>query len=178
MHIRLVRPDEYEELGALTVAAYEVVQPGLGGYADSLRDVADRAQRSTVLVAVDESDLLGGVTYVSGPDDPYAEGLEEGQVGIRMLAVADAVQGRGVGRALTVACIERGRAAGARAVALHSTSTMTVAHELYSSLGFARRPEHDIFVDDGVHLMSFLLRLDAGTLGDRPGWRNRQAQGA
>ena len=39
-------------------------------------------------------ELLGGVTYVRGPDDPYSEELSEGQAGMRMLAVEPAEQQR------------------------------------------------------------------------------------
>ena len=56
--------------------------------------------------------VLGGVTYVPGPGSPFAEFTDPDAAGIRMLAVADDAQGRGVGEALGRACIDRARAAG------------------------------------------------------------------
>ena len=95
--IRLVRPDEYVALGDLTVAAYRTIPYSDAGsrttYFVQLRDVELRAATSCVLVAVTPAgELLGGVTYVGGPDDPYSEELREGEAGIRMLAVDPARQ--------------------------------------------------------------------------------------
>ena len=60
------------------MAAYHSIpaeMPHQAIYDHQLRDVARRAETSCVLVAVGEAgELLGGVTYVSGPDDPYSEG--------------------------------------------------------------------------------------------------------
>lgn len=162
MEIRPVAPAEYDELGTITVTAFETIEGAgdLGDYADVLRDVADRAEQAVVLVAVDdERELLGGVTYVDHPANPYAEDLADGEVGIRMLAVAPNAQGRGVGRALTEACVRRARAEGAARVSLHSTPWMVVAHRLYQSLGFVRTPERDVDVSPDLRLMAFVLDL-------------------
>ena len=159
LEIRPVRPDEYEALGALTVAAYE----GLGGmdlgdYAIELANVAERAALADVLVAVSEGRVLGGVTYVPAHDNPYAEDLAAGEVGIRMLAVDPSAQGLGVGRALMDAALDKARRAGVRGVALHSTPVMRSAHRLYESLGFRRAPARDLDLAD-VYLQSFVLEL-------------------
>jgi GNAT superfamily N-acetyltransferase len=162
LEIRQVRASEYELLGRLTVAAYQALDGGdLGSYAKELADVEARAAAAEVLVAVDDGALLGGVTFVAGPDNPYAEDLREGEVGIRMLAVDPAAQGRGVGRALSVACVDRARSVAAERVALHSTSWMVTAHRLYESLGFVRAPERDLRVSPELVLMSFILQLDS-----------------
>jgi len=156
-----VRPEEYEALGRLTVAAYEQLDGGeeLGEYATTLADVDHRARAAVVLVALEGGQLLGGITYVPGPANPYAEGLEPGEVGIRMLAVSPTAQGRGIGRALTLACVERARGDGATGVALHSTPWMTAAHHLYTSMGFRRAPQRDLSAGPRVELLSFVLDL-------------------
>ncbi len=185
MEIRPVRPSEYAALGALTVAAYRALEGGgdLGDYAETLADVPHRAAHTTVLVAVEGGAVLGGITFVPDPAGPYAEDLRDGEVGIRMLAVSPEAQGQGVCRALAVACIDLARRAGARHVALHSSPWMRAAHRLYESLGFRRVPERDLLVPPDVPLLSFVLDLPADIAAplpsvDRPGWRNRQAQGA
>ncbi|MFP3901376.1 MAG: GNAT family N-acetyltransferase [Acidimicrobiia bacterium] len=168
MEIREVLPDEHGALGELTVDAYADVHPAddLDDYATELRDVATRAAADLVLVAADGDELLGGVTYVAGPGSPSAEFGDADAAGIRMLAVAPGAQRRGVGGALTRACIDRARAAGRAQVVLHSTDAMTAAHRLYERLGFRRDPTMDQVVGDRLWLRGFRLRLDgAGSSG-------------
>jgi GNAT superfamily N-acetyltransferase len=174
--IRPVRPSEYEALGNLTVAAYRAIpvdMPHQDVYDVQLRDVARRATTSCVLVAVGPVDvdpveagpveageeLLGGVTYVSGPEDPYSEELADGEAGIRMLAVDPAAQGGGVGRALTVECLRRARAAGRRRMVLHTGVWMPAAIHLYESLGFVREPALDFSPAPGIDLLAYALEL-------------------
>jgi ribosomal protein S18 acetylase RimI-like enzyme len=162
LEVRPVRRAEYDALADLTVAAYRALRSDwdLGSYADELADVEALAAAAEVLVSVDDGEVIGGVTFVPGPGNPYAEDLREGEAGIRMLAVSPAAQGKGAGRALTLACIERARAVGAMGVALHSTAWMTVAHRLYESLGFVRTPSRDLTYPD-VEILSFVLSFDA-----------------
>jgi GNAT superfamily N-acetyltransferase len=166
MDIRLVRPDEYEKLGDLSVEAYAAGYASAGmdlphWYVDELRDVAGRVADADVLVAVDDDGtLLGGITYVPGPASASAEFDEADQAGIRMLAVAPAAQGRGVGDTLSRACVDRARAAGKAHVVLHSTDWMSAAHRIYRRIGFARVPSLD-WVPPGVAfwLRGFRLEL-------------------
>jgi ribosomal protein S18 acetylase RimI-like enzyme len=161
--IRLVRPDEYEALGDLTVAAYRttpVFAPEQEAYFVQLHDVERRATTSCVLVAVTPTgELLGGVTYVSGPDDPYSEELRGGEAGIRMLAVDPAQRGRGVGRALAQACLDRAGSDGRRRLVLHTGTWMPAAIRLYDRMGFVRRPERDFTVVPGADLIAYAYEL-------------------
>lgn len=162
--VRPVRPDEYAALGELVVAAYRSLPRLLpdveSTYEEQLRDVAHRAAVSCVLVAVGPAgELLGGVTYVRGPDDPFSEQLGDDEAGMRMLAVDPAYHGRGAGRALTLACIERARAAGRRRIVLHTGLWMAAARHLYESLGFVRDPAIDFSPVPGVDIMAYALDL-------------------
>ncbi len=161
MRIRPVRPDEYDALGELTVAAYAALDPhGLGDYAHELRAVAARTEGAETLVAVDgDRRVLGGVTYVPGPESVWAEFDDADAAGIRMLAVAPDAQGRGVGESLSRACIDRARAAGRGQIVLHSTDWMPAAHRLYLRLGFVRDPAIDWEYDPGHWLRGYRLRL-------------------
>lgn len=164
--VRPVRPEEYGALGELTVAAYASigsVMPHQDAYDVQLRDVKRRAETSCVLVAATPAgEVLGGVTYVGGPDDPYSEELSEGEAGIRMLAVAPAAQGSGIGRALTLACLERARSAGRRRMVLHTGLWMPVAIRLYESMGFVRVPELDFSPAPGIDLIAYACDLESG----------------
>jgi ribosomal protein S18 acetylase RimI-like enzyme len=166
VQVRPVGPDEYELAGRIVVRAYESL-PGnhmTGGYAEVLADVGRRAGETEVLVAVGP-ELLGCVTFVPDSSSPWAELLGPGEAGVRMLAVDPSAQGRGVGRALLSACIERARQLGRAALFLHSTPWMEVAHHLYESAGFVRLPERDWFPVPEVPLLAFRLALAPGTLG-------------
>jgi predicted N-acetyltransferase YhbS len=170
MRIRPVRPAEYAALGDLTVAAYAALdRPDsvpFDAYADELRAVAARAEEAETLVAVDtDGGLLGGVTYVPGPESRWAEFDDTDAAGIRMLAVAPAAQGRGVGESLSRVCIDRARAAGRGQVVLHSTDWMPGAHRLYERLGFTRDAAMDWEFAPGRWLRGFRLRLTGTPTG-------------
>ena len=158
--VRPVRPDEYEWAGRLTVAAYEALPGGIiGDYGRLLADVANRAEGAVVLVADGAGELLGTVTYVPDASSPYAEDLREGEAGIRMLAVDPAAQGRGVGRTLVDACIDRARAEGRRGLFLSSTPAMAPAHRVYAAAGFVRTPDRDWEPYPDFPLWTFALDL-------------------
>lgn len=162
LRIRDAVPADADRAGSIVVEAYRhlpgyVAEPG---YEAELADVAARLPPvAEVLVAEVDGRLVGCATYVPGPGSPLAEALGEGEAGIRMLGVEGAAQGRGIGRRLVEACIERARSSGCRAVVLHSTSYMHGAHRIYGRLGFERVPEHDWAPVPDLHLLAFRLLL-------------------
>ena len=161
MQVRPVNPDEYGVAGSLIVSAYEALPGGHldGGYAELLRDVARRALEAEVLVATGPG-VIGCVTFVPDATSPWAEGLRPGESGIRMLAVHPVAQGRGAGKALVAACVDRARRLGRNGVFLSSTPWMQVAHRLYEKAGFVRVPERDWVPVPGVTLLAFHLDLE------------------
>jgi len=164
MEIRLARSEDYDELGRLTVDAYAEVDHRTvetdDGYDEELADVGRRAADADVLVAVDDDGkVLGGITYVPGPESASAEFTDPTTAGIRMLAVSAAARGKGVGDALVRACIARATAAGKHHIALHSTDRMATAHRLYQRLGFVRDVTTDWEVEPGFWLWGFRLDL-------------------
>lgn len=168
MKIRDARPDDYEQIGQLTVDAYNDINPHAmgGGYDEELRDVARRARDCAVLVAVDDGDVVGAVTYVPGPDTSLSEFDDADAAGIRMLAVAPHRQGAGAGAALTQACLDRARAEGRRKIVLHSTDLMKVARAMYERRGFVRAEDRDVWfaeppfsADEPLHLIAYVLEL-------------------
>jgi ribosomal protein S18 acetylase RimI-like enzyme len=62
--------------------------------------------------------------------------LPDGGFEIAKMAVADDFKGRGLGRALMVACVERARAAGAPRLYLETHSSLAPAIGLYRAFGF------------------------------------------
>ena len=160
--IREADPSEYQAVADVIEAAYRAVgDPKFEGYVDEVRDVAGRARHCPILVAVDHGTggVLGTVSYVPGPGNPYAELEREDEAGMRMLAVAPAAQGRGVGRALVQAIADRARADGRRGLAINTRPSMTTAHRMYSAYGFVRDPARDWEFEPGEWLWALTLRL-------------------
>lgn len=162
MEIRAVDPSQYEAAGRVTAGAYaEFAPPGDAEWAEYLQTIADvgaRAERMLVIAAVEEGRILGTATLemeqTLGDDD--AE-LPPDTASLRMLGVAPAARGRGVGRALLEVCLERARAAGKRVMVLRTTERMEVAAALYRSLGFERDPARDL--DGDLRLVAYRLAL-------------------
>lgn len=167
MLIRRIHPEEYEALAQITLAAYRQLSGGksLGPYERQLTDVETRALDSEVYVALDdEGDLMGGVTFVPGPEHAMAEFDDPQACGIRMLATDPALQGRGAGRALVQTCIERARELRRARIVLHSAPAMTLAQSLYARMGFVRAPELDEFIHEEGNTDGELLHLKAFNL--------------
>ena len=160
MEIRPIESGEMVEAGEVVLAAYRSLGDFTlaGDYEADLRDVAARSTGATVLVAVEDGQVLGCVSLVEDPESPWSEGFRPGEAGIRMLAVAPDATGRGVGTALVEACLARARTIGARRAVLHSTASMAPAQRIYRRLGFIRTPDRDVQLPD-FHLMAFALDL-------------------
>ena len=160
--IRRARPEELEEVGRTTVAAYTAYldEDGESDYVTHLRDAARRDREAELWVAVDDDGtLLGSVT--SCPEgSPWRELSQRGEGEFRMLAVDPAAQGRGVGTALVNHVVDAFRAQGAHAVVICSMTTMGGAHRIYRALGFARDPALDWSPVPGVDLVAFRLDLE------------------
>jgi ribosomal protein S18 acetylase RimI-like enzyme len=161
--LRPAQPEEYAEVGELTLAAY--VADGFldndHDYASELRAASHRAAEADLLVAVDQGshELLGTVTFcVSG--SPYAEISQPGEAEFRMLAVRPEARGRGIGHTLARWCIDRAREQGCHALVLSSLDRMRTAHRLYERLGFARLPERDWAPAPGINLIAYQLELE------------------
>src|SRR5947209_2588629 len=110
------------------------------GYLEHIAAVADRAQRTTVLVAVQDGRILGTVTLEldrrvdEGEDHQEAERMPPEQCHIRMLGVDPSARGRGIGPALMRECIRIARERGKTRMTLHTTEPMKVAQAMYERM--------------------------------------------
>lgn len=92
---------------------------------DPQGQIIDRGGR--VLFALAEGEPVGCCALMALPDGGFE---------LAKMAVADSHQGRGLGRALMAAAVERARAAGAPRLYLETNSGLAPALSLYRSFGF------------------------------------------
>jgi GNAT superfamily N-acetyltransferase/SAM-dependent methyltransferase len=143
VRVRAMRASEADEVGRITLAAYDAYGRMRGPYRDYLADPRHRLVGSSGLLVAELDDrVVGTITYVV-PGDREWEGRREpeGDAGFRVLAVDPTVEGRGVARALVRACLERAREEGRHRLVITSMAWMDRAHRLYEQLGFTPRPD-------------------------------------
>ena len=166
MDVREATEDEHREAGRVTADAYrEFIRPGDVDWERYLRriaDVAERADRTTILVAVEGGRILGSLTLelegrVRNEDDEDHRPLDPGEAHIRMLGVDPAARARGVARALMAESEARARAAGKTHVTLNTTGRMEAAQRMYERLGYERT--EDTVFPDGFVLLGYRKQL-------------------
>jgi len=169
IHIRNAKPEEYNSIGQLMVEVYSnlegfpspVEQPK---YYELLQNVGDFTKKPSteLIVAVDEQNhLLGTVVYFAEMQH-YGSGgsaTQEKDAGaFRLLAVSPSARSMGIGKRLTLECINRSKNKGLKQVIIHSTKAMTTAWKMYENIGFKRAQELD-FLQQGFPVYGFRLKL-------------------
>jgi len=158
--IREATPEEHDEIGRVTAEAYRGYVRD-EAYLERIANVRDRAPRTQILVAVDaDGAIVGSLTLeLSTRVNPQDDPLEEHRAHIRMLGVAPAAQGRGIGRALMQAAEARAHDEGKTEMTLHTTQAMVAAQRMYEALGYERMA--DEILPDGFVLLGYRKELGA-----------------
>ena len=157
---RPARPDEYDEAGRVTAAAYREYadSESWDRYLEAIADVEGRAEVGLVLVAVEDGRILGSATLELDErieeDEPP---LPPNEASIRMLGVQPNERGRGVARALMRECFDQARRAGRTRMSLHTTPRMKAAQAMYESMGFERLPDRTF--PDGFVLLTYAREI-------------------
>lgn len=151
--IRNAKPEEFEEVGRLLVETYSKIdgfpkkeeQPD---YYKMLANIGEFIQRpaTELLVAVREGEIAGCVIYFSDMQYYGSGGTatqEKNASGFRLLAVNPTYRKKGVGKLLSLSCIEKARQDGNSHLVIHSTESMQVAWKMYEKLGFERAKDLD-----------------------------------
>lgn len=167
-HIRIrdARLDERAAIRALTLAAYAefaaIMAPSAwAGLDQSVRSALAGAAPAEWIVAEQSGALVGSVMLCPPAADAYGGAL--GRIDwpeLRLLAVAPAARGQGVGAALVEACIQRARQSGATTLGLHTSDSLHAAIRMYERMGFVRVPAYD-FQPPGAELVkAYRLSLE------------------
>lgn len=172
MVIRTAEPHEFEAARSVLrsgYAQYEASFPEENWvpYLADILDLEGRAEASELLIAERDGIVVGCVSYfppgskASYPSDSFSEHWPSDWAAFRLLSVDPAARGGGVGKALTVACIERAREQGAPTLGLHTTAPMRIAREMYERMGFIRAPRFDFHPSPEIAVEAYQLELEA-----------------
>ena len=135
------------------------------GYYEKLANAGGLTQKpgTTLLAAFSiTNELLGAVVYFSDMKYYGSGGTatkEKDAAGFRLLAVSIKARGKGLGRALTKACIQKARMQKQSQLIIHTTEVMEAAWNMYESLGFKRSEDLD-FVWDTLPVLGFRLNIE------------------
>jgi ribosomal protein S18 acetylase RimI-like enzyme len=164
--LRDADPGDRAAIVAVTLAAYEQYAAALPpplweAYRDNIRATLADVRPAAQIVAEDGGVLVGAVLLYPAGAVMYPGGRAVALPSpeVRLLAVAPAARGRGVGLRLMEECIRRARAAGAPALTLHTADIMKAAMRLYERMGFARAPELDFSPAPGITAKGYRLPL-------------------
>ena len=167
--IRNAEEKEYTEIGELMVWVFsqlegfpkESEQPA---YYKMLASVGELTKKpgTEILVAISEEDrILGAVVYF-GDMQYYGSGgiatQEKNAAGFRLLAVDPDFRGLGIGKMLTIDCINKTKEKKIPQLIIHTTKAMQLAWKMYENIGFSRSEDLD-FMQGELPVFGFRLRL-------------------
>ncbi len=157
--VREALPDEFAVIGDLRVAAYRAdgFLSETSAYAATLHALGSDGA-GDVLVAVDGGQMLGTVMLQYWPQAGNVV-RGPGEAEIRALAVAPGARGRGIGRALVAAIMERAIHRQVRHLLLLTQPEMRTAQRMYAEAGFGRLPDRDWSPEPGEILLAYELML-------------------
>ena len=117
---------------------------------------------TALLVAISpEEKIAGAVVYFCDMKNYGSGGIattEHDASGFCLLAVDPMERGKGVGKLLTTACIQKARDDKSLQLIIHTTNAMQTAWKMYEQLGFKRSKDLD-FMQGTLPVFGFRLML-------------------
>lgn len=158
--IRTANPEDFMDIGELMVSVYSELE-GFPKKADQpayyhmLANIGEMTKNPGVelLVAISSknNEISGAVVYF-GDMKYYGSGgsatSEKNAAGFRLLAVNPKARGQGIGKILSLECINKAKSANLKQVIIHSTKAMPVAWRMYKKLKFVRSEDLDFLQED------------------------------
>lgn len=163
--VRNAKPEEFLAIGQLMVRVYASLegfpkpdeQPK---YYELLANVGNLTQKTEteILVAISPDQTIAGAVVYFGDMQYYGSGgtatLEKKAVGFRLLAVNESARGKGLGKLLTLACLEKAKNQQQSQVIIHTTNAMKPAWKMYETIGFKRSEDLD-FIQGNLEVFGF-----------------------
>ncbi|APG59913.1 GNAT family N-acetyltransferase [Christiangramia salexigens] len=154
--IRNAKPNEYKAIGELMVEVYSRLegfpkrdeQPDYYNMLENIGEITKNPGTELLIAVEADEQILGAVVYFSDMKYYGSGGTatqEKNASGFRLLAVVHSARGKGVGKLLTLECINRSKEHGNERVLIHSTKFMQTAWKMYENMGFVRYPEIDFY---------------------------------
>lgn len=167
--VRNAKPPEFAAIGQLMVQVYSQLegfpkQDEQPNYYHMLANIGEMTTKpeTELLVAVDANDTLAGAVVYFSDMQYYGSGgtatQEKNAAGFRLLAVDTSIRGKGVGKLLVNACIQKAKDKQLGQVIIHSTKAMQTAWSMYEKIGFKRSEELD-FMQGHLPVFGFRLLL-------------------
>ncbi len=163
--LRDARADDRAAIREMTLAAYAeyatiMVPTAWAGLRQAVLAGLEAEGAAERIVAERDGALLGSVMLYPAAANAYDSVIEGGNwPELRLLAVASAARGQGVGTALVQECMRRARRAGAAALGLHTSESLRAAIRMYEHMGFVRAPKGDFQPDGAELVMAYRVTL-------------------
>ena len=140
IRLRDYQEADAEDLNRVAVAAFDQFRDNYDDWPAmraGLSNTSALGATGEVVIAELQGRVAGAVAYF-GPNSQKAAFFDSSWPIIRMLVVDPAFRGKGIGRALSEACIARARRDDAPVIALHTSQIMSVALPMYLKMGFVK----------------------------------------
>ena len=167
--LRNAKTTEFPVIGSLMVEVYSQLKGFPGpleqpNYYKMLANIGEFTQKpkTELLVAVsEEGNVVGGVVYFADMKFYGSGGTatqEKNASGFRLLAVDPSARGFGIGKLLTIACINKTATHNNDQLIIHSTLSMQIAWKMYDKMGFKRSKELD-FMQGDLPVFGFRMKI-------------------
>ncbi len=168
--IRQAKESEFKEVGELMVKVYSQLegfpkQSEQPDYYKKLADIGELTKKpeTELLAAVSTTGKIAGAVVYFNDMKYYGSGGtaagEKNAAGFRFLAVDPSHRGEGMGKGLTIECLEKARRNKRSQVIIHSTKFMQVAWKMYEDMGFRRSADLD-FMQGKLPVFGFRFTFD------------------
>ena len=155
--IRPYAPADRDAVNAVALAAFSDYRNDYQdwpSFSEGIGRMANLAQVGELMVAGIGAVVAGAVVHVP-PGAPRSAMFPEHWSLVRMLVVAPAWRGGGIGRQLMAGCLRGAMRVGAPALGLHTSPIMASALRMYLDLGFER--DCDLPAERGVPYGRYVL---------------------
>lgn len=165
--IRNAEPHEYGEIGKLLVDVYAQLDgfpkpselPGYYKMLAQVGELANKPQTEILVATTHDNKIMGAVVYFNDMIHYGSGGTatqEQNAAGFRLLAVNPSARGHGIGKQLTMVCIQKAQGGGKHQLIIHTTKAMQTAWAMYESVGFKRAEDLD-FIQGQLPVYGFKM---------------------